>query len=186
MKRKQGKSATRYEPAFESHLRDHGVLYIATDERKRPVFGGVKVKNFDFMVISFKGKYIIDVKGRRFADAPWENWIHFSDIEGMKIWAQVLPQFTPLFVFPYLLDSKAEKAFLKEEFSVNDVISFKGEKFGIVGITISDYYLNLKRRGKDKKEGLGGVYVSKTLFRKIAKPISYFIPELREIPKGTI
>ena len=87
MKRKQGKSATRYEPAFESHLRDHGVLYIATDERKRPMFGGVKVKNFDFIVISFKGKYIVDVKGRRFADAPWENWIHFSDIEGMQIWA---------------------------------------------------------------------------------------------------
>ena len=66
------------------------------------------------------------------------------------------------------------------------LLAFKGEKFGIVGITVSDYYLNLKRRGKEKKEGLGGVYVSKTLFRKIAKPISYFIPELRKIPKGTI
>ena len=186
MKRKQGKSSTPYELAFESHLREHEVLYIATNEGKRPIFEGKKVKNFDFIVISFKGKYIIDVKGRRFTDAPWENWIHFSDIEGMRIWAKVLPQFTPLLVYPYLLDSKAEKTFLKEEFSVNDIICFKGEKFGIVGITLSDYYLNLKRRGKDKKEGIGGVYVSKTLFRKIAKPISYFIPELREIPKGTI
>ena len=179
MKRKQGKSATRYEPAFESHLRDHGVLYIATDERKRPVFGGVKVKNFDFMVISFKGKYIIDVKGRRFADAPWENWIHFSDIEGMKIWSKVLPQFTPLFVFTYLLDSKSEKKF-------QDVFSFKGKKFGIIGITLTDYYLNLKRRGKEKKEGLGGVDVRYSIFKETAKPITCFIPELHEIPKGTI
>ena len=49
-----------------------------------------------------------------------------------------------------------------------------------------DFYLHMKRVGKEKDEGIGGVGLSGSKFREIAKPITHFIPELRKVPKGTI
>ena len=134
---------------------------------------------FDFIISSFKDKYMVDVKGRRFIDHPWENWIHFPDIEGMKTWAMLLPSLKPLFTFTYLLDSKSNSMF-------EDKFSYKGNEFGFVGILLEDYLRNMKRRGKEKASGIGGVGISGTKFKTIVKPLTYFIPELKEIPKGTI
>ena len=44
----------------------------------------------------------------------------------MKKWAMFLPQLIPLFVFPYLVDSKSKER-------CHDVFSYKGSDFGIVG-----------------------------------------------------
>lgn len=44
-----------YERMFESMLRENGVLYIAIDETKKPIYDGKSVKNFDFIVSSFNG-----------------------------------------------------------------------------------------------------------------------------------
>jgi len=179
VKRKVGKNATPYESAFEEFLRKQEVLYIATDETKRPIFKGGTIKNFDFIVASFKSKYMVDVKGRRFAVKPWENWIHFSDIEGMKNWSMLLPDLKPLFVYIYLLDSNSVEKF-------QDIFSYKGKEYGFVGITFEDYYQNMKRVGKEKKAGIGGVGINGKKFREIIKPITHFIPELKNVPTGNI
>jgi len=179
VKRKVGKKSTPYESAFEDYLRRNEVLYVATSEVRRPITEGKAVKNFDFIVISFKGKYLIDIKGRRFVDAPWENWIHHSDIESLKAWAMYFQELIPLLVYPYVIDDRTKNKF-------DDVFSYKGITFGVVGIKFEDYYRNMKRRGKVKKAGIGGVYVSKSLFPKLVQPISYFIPELKPIPTGKI
>ena len=179
MKRNVGKKSTPYESAFEEFLRKHEILYIATDEKKRPIFKGEKIKNFDFIVASLKKKYMIDVKGRRFNLKPWANWIHFSDIDGMKMWSMLLPDLDPLFVYIYLLDSKSREKF-------QDRFTYKGNEYGFLGITFEEYYLHMKRVGKEKKGGIGGIGLSGSKFQEIAKPITHFIPELRKVPKGTI
>lgn len=53
-----------YERMFESMLRRNGVLYIAIDETKKPIYEDNAIKNFDYRVSSFNGKYLIDIKGR--------------------------------------------------------------------------------------------------------------------------
>jgi len=179
MKRKIGKNATPYESAFEEFLRKQQVLYIATDETKRPIFKGTTIKNFDFIVVSFKGKYMVDVKGRRFANKSWANWIHFADIEGMKNWSMLLSDLSPLFVYIYLLDQTSSEKF-------QDKLVYKGKEYGFVGITFEDFYQNMKRVGKEKKKGIGGVGISGKKFREIIKPITYFIPELKKVPTGNI
>lgn len=179
MKRRTNRTNTPYENAFEEFLRKKEVLYIATDETRRPIFNGKKIKNFDFIISSFKEKYMVDVKGRRFRDHAWENWIHFQDIEGMKTWAMLLPGLKPLFAFTYLLDSKSY-----DKFEVK--FSYKGKMFGFVGISLEDYLRNMKRRGKEKDSGIGGVGISGSKFKTLVKPITYFVPELQEIPSGTI
>lgn len=179
MKRKVGKKSTPYESAFEEFLRKHEILYIATDETRRPIYGGGKIKNFDFIVSSFKGKYMIDVKGRRFGVKPWANWIHFADIEGMKTWSMLLPDLNPLFVYIYLLDAKSSEKF-------QDKFSYKGNEYGFVGITFEEFYQNMKRVGKEKKKGIGGIGIIGKRFREIIKPVTYFIPELKKVPTGNI
>lgn len=67
-----------YENLIEKILRENEILHIAIDESKRPLYGGKRIKNFDFIVSSFKGKYLIDIKGKQFPYGKsgfWENWI---------------------------------------------------------------------------------------------------------------
>ena len=56
-----------YEAAFEDYLRSRGVPYVPVDEAKRVIFGGEKVKSFDFLVYpGDEQHWIVDIKGRQF------------------------------------------------------------------------------------------------------------------------
>ena len=77
-----------YENFIENIFRDGQILYIGIDETKRPLYANKTIKNFDFIVSSFKGKYLIDVKGKQFPYGEsgfWENWISKDDIERLMM-----------------------------------------------------------------------------------------------------
>ena len=162
-----------YEQLFEGILRDAEVLYLAIDEAKRPIYAKEKIKNFDFIVSSFNGKFLIDIKGKKFDygyGESWENWIKDDDISGLKVWASHFNAFTPLLVFVYHLRGHAAA----DKFQ--DIYRFKNRRYGIVAIDLSTYYTNAKTRSKK----WGAIYVSREKFQHLAKPISFYLPELKK------
>ena len=161
-----------YEKLFENELRESGVLYLAIDETKRPIYETTTIKNFDFIVSSFNGKFLIDIKGKKFPygrSSFWENWIKTDDITGLKLWATHFNAFIPLLVYPYLLMDKS----YEREFT--DIFEFKRHTYGVVAIELSMYYVNAKPRSPK----WDAISVPKEKFKTITKPISFFIPELR-------
>ena len=91
----------------------------------------------------------------------------------------LLSDLKPLFVYIYLLDSNSSEIF-------QDKFSYKGKEYGFVEITFEEFYQNMKRVGKKKEKGIGGVGISGKKFREIVRPITYFIPELKDVPTGNI
>lgn len=162
-----------YEQLFETILRDAEVLYLAIDETKRPIYGDERIKNFDFIVSSFNGKFLIDVKGKKFdygAGPAWENWIKEDDMSGLKLWASHFNAFVPLLVFVYQLPGKDAKA------KFVDTYKFKRHNYGIVAIELATYYTNARTRYKK----WGAIDVSRERFSQLVKPISFYLPELKK------
>lgn len=165
--------SSHYEALIEDLLRKNEVLYIAINERKRPIYGGKRIKNFDFIISSFNGKYLVDIKGKTFPygqSGRWENWVTIDDISGLKLWATHFNAFTPLLVFTYLIKDR------KYHSEFKDLYNFKRKCYGVVAIELGDYYSNAKPRSR----GWHAIYVSGNTFKNIVKPVSYFIPEFKK------
>lgn len=162
-----------YELMFEDYMLSNQILYIAIDETRRPIVDGEHVKNFDFIVSSFNGKFLVDIKGKNFAARKWENWIHEGDLSGLKKWGNYFNAFTPLLVIPYLLKNPEDKDIVAEYV---DIRIFKNKTYGILAVTLADYYSKARQRAKS----IDAIHVPKDEFLKICKPISYFIPEFKK------
>jgi len=172
MAKRKGHHA-HYEVMFEYFLRENEILYIAVDEKRRPLVDGNPVKNFDFIVSSFNGKFLVDIKGKKFSSRAWENWVHDSDLTGLKVWGNHFNAFIPLLVIPYLIENKKDEEIVRK---YCDIRKFKGKTYGILGVTLADYYSKAKRRSKK----LDAIDVKTEDFLKICKPVSYFFPEFKK------
>lgn len=130
------------------------------------------MKNFDFIVSSFNGKYLIDIKGKQFPYDPanyWENWISDDDISGLKLWATHFNAFTPLLVYVY------DIRFQEDRNKFDDKLKYGGKHYGFVAIELGIYHVNAKSRGKK----WDAISVSRERFSKLARPLSSYIPELK-------
>lgn len=100
-----------YEAAFEDYVRSRGWPYVAVDEHRRAIFGGQRVKSFDFLVYPSPGvAWLVDIKGRKFPYEDeggcryWENWVTQADLDGLRRWEGVFGAgFEPMLVFAYWL-----------------------------------------------------------------------------------
>ncbi|MCE1247696.1 MAG: HYExAFE family protein [Firmicutes bacterium] len=166
-----------YERMFENLLRQKEVVYVATDENRRPVSRYGNIKNFDFIVHSSKCNYTIDLKGREFPQSmkpgrpglKWQNWIKLEDINGLDFWHRIMGNnFSPLIVFAYKI-LKPDDIFL-----FWDLCNFEDNSFGLIAITLDDY----KSSAKLRSEKWGAYSLKKADFLNAAKPLRFFIPEI--------
>lgn len=152
-------------------------MYIAIDESKKPLVENQSVKNFDFIVSSFNGKYLVDIKGKSFSSKSknnmWDNWISIDDLSGLRIWGNHFNAFIPLLVIPYNLQNDTDKEYLLGK---ADFIEHKGKQYAFTAITLADYYTNAKPRAKKWK----AIYVHRDKFEELSKPLSNFIPEIKK------
>jgi len=150
-----------------------GVPYVAVDEAKKALFAGVSLKSFDFVVYSSTGpNLLIDVKGRKFPYTTgtsrryWENWTTLDDLDSLRQWEEIFGQdFAGLLVFCYHLQGAKEV----EHFSV--VHPFRGSFYGLVGIWLSDYRSECRRRS----QAWGTASVPARQFRNLTQPMAGFL-----------
>lgn len=163
---------SHYEVMFEYFLRKNQVLYIAVDEKRKPIVDEKPIKNFDFIVSSFNGKYLVDIKGKIFAPNVWDNWVTEDDLSGLKVWGNHFNAFVPLLVIPYLV--KEDHIHHLKDYA--DIRKHENKTYGIVAVTLAEFYTHARPRSKTWK----AIYVDKYTFMKICKPLSHFIPEFKK------
>lgn len=158
-----------YEAAFEDFLRSEGVPYVAVNEARKAIFGGGKVKSFDFLVYgSNQRAWLADVKGRRFpyelagSNHYWENWVTAEDLEGLCSWQEVFgDRFVAAFVFAYWLEG-AERAWPQCV-----VHPFRGRYYGFLGVRLSDYQDHCRLRSTKWNT----YTVPRRTFQRLARPV---------------
>ena len=163
-----------YENAFRDFLRLHEVLHLGVSETHRQRYQGKSIKNFDFVVSSFAGKFLVDIKGKEFGRRKWDNWIRDDDLSGLKEWSTHFVGFTALLVVPYLVSRTFNDPKLVDEYA------YHGNKYYFVALELQKYYTNaIPRAKKFMSEHGKAIHIPAKKFHELCRPLSDFIPELR-------
>jgi len=154
-----------YEAAFEDYVRSKGWPYVPVDEYRRAIFGGERVKSFDFLVYPPGGKaWLVDVKGRKFpyeTDSGrhyWENWVTEADLQGLRRWEGVFgTAFEPMLVFAYWLTGVTDSE------PTPQVHPFRGRCYAFASAPAGRY----AELAKDRSPKWGTVSVPRAAFREL-------------------
>jgi hypothetical protein len=166
--------SNHYEAAFEAYLQEHRLPYVAVDESRRALLGGLPVKSLDFVVYGDGGsRLVVDVKGRRFPGGKpkrprrvWESWSTREDVESLERWATLFgPDYQGVLVFAYHLAPTVE---LPDE--TPDVWCWRGRRYLLRGVTAADY----RREMRVRSTKWGTVHLPVEVFRELVRPLSHF------------
>ena len=169
----RSKEVVHYEAAFEDHLRQRGLPYIAVDEAKKALFAGAKLKSFDFVVYRPTGKnLLVDVKGRKLSPGPsgksgsLQNWTTREDIDDLRQWQEIFGDgFSAMFLFMFYWPGTPETA------PFPDLLSFQQKWYGMLAISVEDYRTHMRPRS----EAWGTVHLPSADFRRLAKPFEEWL-----------
>lgn len=184
MKRKG--NHVHYERALENYFRSKGILCIAVNEAKRPVYGKTKLKNFDFLVLSNKKNLLVDVKGKKFPYVNsnktlrfWENWVSDGDIKYMLKWKShiSLTKVTSIFCFAYWLNHASALGEIKKLKNFKGLdkrnyhFKFGKREYAFLAIKVEVYNVLKKHRSRKLKS----FYISRNIFKQKVYPISKYL-----------
>jgi len=162
-----------YERAFEEWLRRGRVPFVPVEQVRRSPGREGPIKSFDFLVHAGERHYIVDVKGKCFPEVSrgrevyWENWIHFSDLEGLFAWEGHFGEgYTGLLVYCYWLQLPAGGP------AVARTITTGVRDYLIVAIPARTFAENCRRRSTRWQ----AVHVPVRRFTSLVKPVEHFIP----------
>jgi hypothetical protein len=166
-----------YESAFEDFLQSEAVPYVAVNEARKAIFGGGKVKSFDFLVYGAnQTTWLVDVKGRQFpydglgGRHYWENWVTRDDLEGLRSWQGVFgAPFAAAFVFAYWLDGS------RAAWPQVSVHPYRGRDYGFLAVRLSEYQSHCRPRSAKWNT----FTVPRAVFRRLARPVqAWWRPEV--------
>jgi len=164
-----GSNAVHYEAAFEAYLRARGTPYLAIDETHKALFGGVKVKSFDFLLYAPDGRILLaDVKGRLVRGnrgSSLQNWVTQDDVDSLQKWEGVFgPGYAGLFVFAYWYDGAADPG-------PGEIHIYEGARYRFIGLALADYIRGMRVRSPKWNT----VTLPAEFFRAHAKPVPEFL-----------
>lgn len=165
-----------YEAAFAEFLRERHVCHVAVDESRRSFHGEELVKSVDFIVTSSGGKWVVDVKGRRYPGGPpehprrvWENWTTRSDVLHSQQWAKRFGEdFQALFVFMYQL-TQAEIMPGEDD----TYWAWHGNSYLLRALPVAVYAQHMRRRSPKWDT----VCLPQARFLELAHPLHVYVPE---------
>jgi hypothetical protein len=166
--------SNHYEAAFEAFLQQNSLCYVAVDESRRAMLGGLRVKSLDFVVYGHGGsRLVVDVKGRRYPGGSptkprrvWENWSTHEDIEGLEKWSSLFgSEYQGLLVFAYHLADLVELPH-----DTPDVWSWRDRRYLLRAVPASEY----RRAMRVRSPKWNTVHLPTAVFRDLVKPLSHF------------
>jgi len=174
----KGPDHEHYERAFEEWLRRGRIPYVPVDQVRRSTDREGPIKSFDFLVHAGDRHYIVDVKGKCFPQVSrgrevyWENWIHFSDLEGLLAWeGHFGVGYTGLLVYCYWLQVPAGEGGSGVPAPAR-TITTGARDYLITAIPAQLFAENCRRRSTRWQ----AVHVPVREFTSLVKPIEHFIP----------
>ena len=163
-----------YERAFETWLRERRIPYVPVQQLRRSADKDGPLKSFDFLVHAGDRHYIVDVKGRRFPqtsrgrEAYWENWVHFSDLEGLFAWESHFGEgYTGMLAYCYWLQLPPG------DDSVTKTITVGERDYLIVALPVRTFAENCRRRSTRWQ----AVHVPVKTFTSLIQPIEHFVSD---------
>jgi hypothetical protein len=134
------KRHNHYELAFEAHLREERVAYVAVDEQRRSLIASGSLKNLDYIVSpSDSVSLLVDIKGRQFPSGKkqkqyWRNWSTWDDLVSMAQWQDKLGAGSlALLVFAYeVVGSRAPV-------EPSRLFSFRDRLYAFLAVRTADY-----------------------------------------------
>ncbi len=159
-----------YEAAFEDYVRSRGWPYLPVDEHKKAIFGGARIKSFDFLVYPPGDKaWLVDIKGRKFpydckgGKRYWENWVTREDLEGLRRWRDVFGRgFEAALVFVYWLVGPPGRD------PTLETHVFRNQCYSFLWVSAGEYAAIARQRSPSWNT----VAVPTRAFRGLAKPLS--------------
>jgi hypothetical protein len=169
-----------YEQAFEEHLRERRVPYIAVDEARKALLGtdrtrvapeqgvgSLALKSFDFVIYGRRRNLLVEVKGRRInADASGPSrlqcWATREDIDSLTRWESLFgPEFEASLVFLYWCEGGPPAPLFEE------VFHFRERWYAVRAIPLSDYAAHMRPRSAR----WGTVHVPASVFDRLSGPL---------------
>ncbi|HMP17742.1 MAG TPA: HYExAFE family protein, partial [Gemmatales bacterium] len=196
-----------YEAAFAALLRDRRISHIAVDESRRSYDGAVSIKSLDFIVHGRGGeRLVVDIKGRRYPGGrpekpkhTWECWATREDVDDAQRWAaQFGAGYQAVFIFSYhLIASELYPPRIQPALSINPshppanaspgtretpvagpeetLWTWQDRRYCLRAIPVVEYAQSMKVRSSK----WGTVYLPTQEFRRLARPLSNLLPEVR-------
>ncbi len=158
-----------YEAAFEDYIRSRGWPYIPVDEQRKAIFGGARIKSFDYLVYRpGQPAWLVEIKGRKFPydgngrKRYWENWVSRDDLADLERWEGVFGDgFEPVLVFAYWLLG------LETRDPTPEVHAFKDRYYAFLCVSAGEY----ARYARTRSPSWDTVSVPNADFRKLVRPI---------------
>jgi len=159
-----------YEAAFEDYVRSQGWPYVPVDEHRKAIFGGGRIKSFDFLVYPpGETAWLVDIKGRKFpsecsgARRYWENWVTRDDLDGLRRWREVFGDgFEAAIVFAYWLIGPPERD------PTLETHLFRNRCYSFLWVSAADYEAIARQRSPKWDT----VTVPTKAFRSLARPLA--------------
>ncbi len=181
-----------YEEAI-SHLLSETVTSLNLRQRRKRLFATGYLKNFDFLVLSSGGNFLLDVKGKTFPSGRhyiletslWRQELGVPDLPELESyikWTQLFGNnFTFLISYPYWIRRGAEDLKRFEQRLLRsspedrlEIFCFRGRLYGLLAVTLEDFLGKFNIGTRHPRLRASG--------EKLLQPLGHFIPEVESHP----